>query len=57
MFNVLNMFSQEIRVDLPDGWTFTSRILGEDLKVEDQDGIATVVTDDLRNTCQLAVHG
>ena len=42
------------RLDLPDGWTFTARVLREDLIVEDQDGIATVVTDDLRNTYQLA---
>jgi hypothetical protein len=44
------------RLDLPDGWTFTSRVLTEDLEVEDQDGIATVVTDDLQNTYQLAAR-
>jgi len=44
------------RLDLPDGWTFTSRVLSEDFKVEDQNGIATVVTDNLRNTYQLAAH-
>ena len=44
------------RLDLPDGWSFTSRVLGEALLVEDLYGIATVVTDDLRNTYQLVAQ-
>ncbi|NNE74017.1 MAG: alpha/beta fold hydrolase [Acidimicrobiales bacterium] len=38
---------------LPPGWTFEARFLDQQLDVVDQDGIATVVQDDLRNTYQL----
>ena len=41
------------RLDLPEGWTFTSRVLDEELAVEDLDGIATVIQDELHNTYQL----
>lgn len=44
-------------LQLLDGWTFTSRVLAEPLVVEDIDGIATVVQDDLRNSYQLRVRG
>lgn len=40
------------RLELPDGWTYSSRVLAEALVVEDLDGIATVVQDELRNTYQ-----
>ena len=40
------------RLALPDSWTFTSRVLTEDLTVEDTDGVATVVQDELANTYQ-----
>ena len=67
---VMQSFSQEVdpdrtlddlaslgdRLGLPDGWSFTSRVLADDLLVEDRDGIATVVTDDFRNTYQLVTH-
>ena len=39
---------------LPDGWIYRTRILDEDYVVVDQDGIATVVQDELQNTYQLA---
>lgn len=45
------------RLQLPDGWTFTSRVLTEPLVVEDMDGIATVVQDDLKNSYQLRTRG
>jgi hypothetical protein len=45
------------RLDLPEGWTFTSRVLDEELMVEDIDGIATVVQDRFRNTYQLRSRG
>lgn len=45
------------RLEVPDGWTFTSRVLTEPLVVEDLDGIATVVQDDLKNSYQLRTRG
>ena len=45
------------RLDLPDGWTFSTRVLTEDLQVEDLEGIATVVGDGLRNAYQLRTRG
>ena len=45
----------ESRLALPEGWTFTARVLEEDLFVRDVEGIATVVQDDLTNTYQRAV--
>jgi len=45
------------RLHLPHGWTFTVRTLGDDLDVVTLDGLATVITDDLRNTYQLRAHG
>ena len=41
------------RLQLPEGWSFESRVLEEALQVSPVDGIATVLTDDLRNTYQL----
>jgi len=35
-------------------WTYRTRVLDEDYVVVDQDGIATVVQDELQNTYQLA---
>lgn len=43
------------RVALPEGCTFTARVLEEHLFVEDLEGIATVVQDELTNTYQRAV--
>jgi len=43
------------RLALPEGWTFTARVLEEDLFVEDVEGIATIVQDELTNTYQRAV--
>lgn len=45
------------RLTLPEGWTFTTRVLDEPLIVEDVDGTAVVVQDDLRNTYQLRARG
>jgi hypothetical protein len=45
------------RLELPVGWTFASRTLDEALVVEDIDGIATVIQDELRNSYQLRVQG
>ncbi len=45
------------RLEPPDGWTFQARVLDEELVVEDIDGIATVVQDELRNTYQLRSRG
>jgi hypothetical protein len=42
------------RLQLPEGWTYRTRIVDEDYIVVDQDGIATVVQDELQNTYQLA---
>ncbi len=39
---------------LPEGWTYRTRILDADYVVVDQEGIATVVQDELQNTYQLA---
>ncbi len=39
-------------LDLPDGWTFASHTLDEQLDVLSTDGIATVIQDDLQNTYQ-----
>ncbi len=43
------------RLALPPGWTYRTRVLAEDLLVAAQDGVATVVQDELANTYQLAV--
>lgn len=40
------------RLALPDGWSFASRVLDEQLDVLSTDGVATVVQDDLQNTYQ-----
>lgn len=40
-------------LQLPEGWTYRTRVLDEDYVVVDQDGIATVVQDELQNTYQL----
>jgi hypothetical protein len=45
------------RLTLPEGWTFTTRVLDEPLVVEDVDGTAVVVQDDLRNSYQLRSRG
>jgi haloalkane dehalogenase len=45
------------RLDLPDGWSFTSRVLDEALVVEDLDGVATVIQDEFRNSYQLRSRG
>lgn len=45
------------RLALPAGWAFSTRTLDEELVVEDEDGVAVVVQDDLRNTYQLRTDG
>lgn len=40
------------RLKLPAGWTFTARVLDQPLVVEDVDGIATVIQDELHNSYQ-----
>lgn len=54
---VADLADLRARLDLPTGWSFQSRVLRTDLEVEDLDGIATVVQDDLRNTYQLRSRG
>ena len=44
-------------LQLPEGWEFTSRVVDEPLVVEDIDGVATVIQDELRNTYQLHTRG
>jgi haloalkane dehalogenase len=41
------------RLALPDGWTYTSRVLDDRLVLQDVDGIAAVLQDELRNSYQL----
>lgn len=41
------------RLQLPEGWTYRARFVDADYIVVDQDGIATVVQDELQNTYQL----
>lgn len=43
------------RLQLPEGWTYQARVLEQDLVVVDQDGIATVIQDELQNSYQLAI--
>jgi hypothetical protein len=45
------------RLELPDGWTFRTRTLTEQLEVLSTDGVATVVQDELQNTYQLVSAG
>lgn len=40
------------RLDLPEGWTFSTRTLDEDLDLVSLDGVATVIQDELQNTYQ-----
>ena len=40
------------RLNLPEGWSFSARILAEDFQLPSIDGIADVITDDLGNTYQ-----
>ncbi|HEX7135605.1 MAG TPA: hypothetical protein VF228_23715 [Iamia sp.] len=44
-------------LELPEGWTFASRVLDEQLDVLSADGVATVVQDDLQNTYQRIDEG
>ena len=41
------------RLALPDGWTFRTRILDEELVVDTSDHVATVLQDELENTYTL----
>lgn len=45
------------RLKLPAGWTYTSRVLDEQLVVEDLNGVATVIQDELQNSYQLRSRG
>lgn len=40
------------RLELPRGWSFSSRVLEEDLDIPAKEGIATVTQDELQNTYQ-----
>jgi len=42
----------ESRLQLPAGWTYRVRVVPNDFVVEDVEGVATVVQDELRNTYQ-----
>ena len=41
------------RLSLPQGWSYRTRVLSEDLQVEAVDNMATVLQDDFTNTYQL----
>jgi len=41
------------RLNLPEGWSYRTRILKEDLVVDTSDHFATVVQDELENTYTL----
>jgi hypothetical protein len=41
------------RLDLPDGWTFRSRVLDDELVVDTTATIATIIQDELENTYTL----
>jgi hypothetical protein len=41
------------RLELPEGWTFRTRVLGEELVVDTTAAIATVLQDELENTYTL----
>jgi len=41
------------RLDLPEGWTYRTRILDEELVVDTSDHVATVLQDELENTYTL----
>ncbi len=43
------------RLDLPDGWTFRTRILDDELVVDTSATIATVLQDELENTYTLPI--
>lgn len=45
------------RLMLPDGWSFKTLVLEEDLNVSTTDGSTMVVQDDLRNTYQILPDG
>ncbi len=45
------------RLQLPDGWTFAARVLDGELVVEDIDGEAVVIQDELQNSYQLRLRG
>jgi pimeloyl-ACP methyl ester carboxylesterase len=47
-----NLHSLDERLELPEGWSFSTRVLTEPLQLT-ANGIARVVTDDLSNTFQL----
>lgn len=38
---------------LPEGWVYRTRVVDQDYVVVDQNGVATVVQDELQNTYQL----
>jgi hypothetical protein len=43
------------RLQLPPGWSFRVRVVPGEYVVEDQDGVATVIQDELRNSYQLVL--
>jgi haloalkane dehalogenase len=45
------------QLHLPERWTFAARALDDELDVEDIDGVAVVIQDELQNSYQLRVRG
>jgi len=41
------------RLDLPEGWTYRTRVLDEELIVDTSEAVATVLQDELENTYTL----
>jgi hypothetical protein len=48
-----NLASLGSRLSLPEGWSFRTRVLEEELVVDTTDHLATVVQDELENTYTL----
>jgi hypothetical protein len=48
-----NLAELETKLQLPEGWSYRTRILDEDLVVDTSDHFATVVQDELENTYTL----
>ena len=48
--NQANLATLGERLSLPEGWTYRSRILDEELVVDTTDHIATVLQDEFENT-------
>ena len=53
--NESNLAGLADRLDLPEGWSFRTRILAEELVVDTSATIATVIQDELENSYTLPV--